>query len=240
MYIFYSGRTRERGLGPVGPVGPVGRGGMYGLRSINNMYSEHAGKRSDFIIVGHPEFQMGKVHSSTRRFPAWDMRPVPSKPGKSMAKNRSVPTLVRQLSDPGPVGNLKARALQKHSSKLEVLPASPRGTLVGSFEAFEKAMYDMAAYEQDAKYAREQRMRTAASYASNKSHSATCRNFASLHRELNDLRDKMEMEPEKTREALQSTSAWKYYAKHLEQALQLEMDLRRQRHQLAPLVKGAG
>ena len=30
----------------------------------------------------------------------------------------------------------------------QVLPASPRGTLVGSFEAFEKAMYDMAAHEQ--------------------------------------------------------------------------------------------
>ena len=26
-----------------------------------------------------------------------------------------------------------------------------------------------------------------------------------------------QMEPERTREALQSTSAWKYYAKHLEQ-----------------------
>eukprot|EP00913_Durusdinium_trenchii_P007014 g6598.t1 len=158
--------------------------------------------------------------------------------------------LVRQLSDPGPVGNLKARALQKHGSKIEVLPASPRGTL-NSFDAFEqdgaldtfgftsgfhKAIHDMALHEEDAKYSREQRMRTAASYACNKSHSATCRNFASLHRELNELRDKLEVEPEKTREALQSTSAWKYYAKHLEQARQLESDLRRQRQHLAPLV----
>ena len=201
------------------------------------MYSEHAGKRSDFIIVGHPEFQMGKVHSSTRQFPAWDMRPVPSKPGKSLAKNRSVPNLVRQLSAPGPVGNLKARALQKHSSKLEVLHASPRGSIVASFDAFERAIHDMAAHEQEAKYAREQRMRTAASYASKKGHSATCRNFANLHRELNDLREKLEVEPEKTREALLSTSAWKYYAKHLEQAQQLESDLRRQRHNLAPMVQ---
>ena len=30
----------------------------------------------------------------------------------------------------------------------QVLPGSPRGPLVGSFEAFEKAMYDMAAHEQ--------------------------------------------------------------------------------------------
>ena len=74
---------------------------MYGLRSINNMYSEHAGQRwglsvqrldrgmnqpkttaephavayagwkpfpsiavgSDFIIVGHPEFQQGKAQT---------------------------------------------------------------------------------------------------------------------------------------------------------------------------------
>eukprot|EP00931_Biecheleriopsis_adriatica_P056609 TRINITY_DN33547_c0_g1_i2.p1 TRINITY_DN33547_c0_g1~~TRINITY_DN33547_c0_g1_i2.p1 ORF type:complete len:961 (-),score=175.95 TRINITY_DN33547_c0_g1_i2:103-2985(-) len=51
-------------------------GTMYSLRSINNMYSEFAGSRSDFIIVGHPEFQYGKVYSSSRVPPGWDMRDV--------------------------------------------------------------------------------------------------------------------------------------------------------------------
>mmetsp|Transcript_119725 Transcript_119725/g.284430 ORF Transcript_119725/g.284430 Transcript_119725/m.284430 type:complete len:216 (-) Transcript_119725:35-682(-) len=209
---------------------------MYGLRCINNMYSEHAGKRSDFIIVGHPEFQMGKVHSSTRHFPAWDMRPVPSKPGKCMASNRSKPVLVRQLSAPGPVGSLKQRALE-HSSKPEVPSASPRGSLVGDYFAFEQALHDMARHEQEAKYSREQVMRTAASYACRNGHSATCRNFATLHRELDDLRMKLEDEPEKTRESLRATNSWRYYAKHLEQAKQLESDLRRQRQQMAPTVQ---
>lgn len=45
----------------------------------------------------------------------------------------------------------------------QVLPASPRISLASSFAAFEKALNDMALHEQDAKFAREQRMRTAAS-----------------------------------------------------------------------------
>mmetsp|Transcript_67416 Transcript_67416/g.158069 ORF Transcript_67416/g.158069 Transcript_67416/m.158069 type:complete len:220 (-) Transcript_67416:51-710(-) len=208
---------------------------MYGLRSINNMYSEHAGQRSDFIIVGHPEFQQGKVRSTTRTFPAWDMRPLPSKPGNNLAKSRSIPALVRQLSDPGTVGNLKERALRKSGSRLEVLPVSPRESVASSFRAFEQAVVSMGKHEEAAKFCREQRMRTAASFACARGHSATCRNFATLHREVNDIRERLE-DPS-ARERIMASDAWKYYAQHLEQAKQLEAALRRQRKNMEPNVQ---
>ncbi|OLQ02143.1 hypothetical protein AK812_SmicGene15084 [Symbiodinium microadriaticum] len=227
-------RCRNPGEGE-GHRGKSAAGAMYGLRSINNMYSEHAGQRSDFIIVGHPEFQQGKVRSTTRTFPAWDMRPLPSKPGNNLAKSRSIPALVRQLSDPGPVGNLKERALRKSGSRLEVLPVSPRESVASSFRAFEQAVVSMGKHEEAAKFCREQRMRTAASFACAKGHSATCRNFATLHREVNDIRERLE-DPS-ARERIMASDAWKYYAQHLEQAKQLEARLRRQRKNMEPNVQ---
>merc|ERR1719181_680274 len=58
---------------------------MYALRSINNMYCEHAGKRSDFIVVGHPEFNKGKHGSSSGYGPGWDDNPIPCYPKVSPA-----------------------------------------------------------------------------------------------------------------------------------------------------------
>lgn len=34
---------------------------MYGLRLINNFYADFAGTRSDFVVVGHPEYNLGKA-----------------------------------------------------------------------------------------------------------------------------------------------------------------------------------
>lgn len=36
-------------------------GAMYGLRLINNFYADFAGTRSDFVVVGHPEYNLGKA-----------------------------------------------------------------------------------------------------------------------------------------------------------------------------------
>ncbi|CAE8672290.1 unnamed protein product, partial [Polarella glacialis] len=116
---------------------------MYGLRSINNMYSEHAGSRSDFLIMGDPQFQFGKVHSCTKGYHAsWDARPVPAHPRKNMARARSTGDLVKQLYAPGPIGLLKERALQRSMTKFDVPPLSPRGSgaLVNSFAAFQDAL----------------------------------------------------------------------------------------------------
>eukprot|EP00439_Symbiodinium_sp_Y106_P069603 s118_g12.t1 len=48
---------------------------MYGLRGITNLYE--GGTRSDYIVVAHPEFALGKV-GSCRGFGAkWDLSRVP-------------------------------------------------------------------------------------------------------------------------------------------------------------------
>eukprot|EP00440_Ansanella_granifera_P035608 gb/GFBE01038626.1/.p1 GENE.gb/GFBE01038626.1/~~gb/GFBE01038626.1/.p1 ORF type:complete len:224 (+),score=50.33 gb/GFBE01038626.1/:1-672(+) len=209
---------------------------MYSLRGINNMFSEHAGTRSDFIIVGHPEFREGKVTSCSREFSAWDNRKQPTRPAKCIARTRSNPVLTQQLYSPGPIGSLKERALSKSMSKMEVLPASPRGGISSSFDAFEKALREVAKFEEAAPK-REQKLRTAANVATAKGHSATCRNFAQLHKEVRDIQEKLKANPKQTRENLIATGAWKYYATHLEQTRQLESQLRRDRQKAAPLVK---
>lgn len=208
------------------------------------MYSEHAGQRSDFIIVGHPEFQQGKVISNRSKFPLWDSSPIPSKPGKHLARSRSTGALVQQLYSPGPVGQLKERALSKSAkSTMKVLPSSPRGTLGNSFSAFEKALMEQGESEEtfqkhgDPGKKLEQPRRSAAGVAQNKGHSATCRNFASLHSDMMAIRDRLKADPKGTRKQLLSTGAWKYYATHLEQDRQLEDQLKRDRQRCEPAVR---
>jgi len=217
---------------------------MYNLRGINNMYSEHAGQRSDFIIVGHPEFQQGKVVSSRTTFPQWDNSRQPSKPGKHLARSRSTGALVQQLYSPGPIGQLKERALSKSSkSTMNMLPSSPRGTLGNSFSEFEKALMEVGESEEpfqkhgDPSRKLEQPRRTAAGVAHVKGHSATCRNFASLHSDMMAIRERLKQDPKGTKKQLISTGAWKYYAAHIEQDRQLEGQLRRDRQRCEPAVR---
>eukprot|EP00441_Pelagodinium_beii_P035193 CAMPEP_0197630458 /NCGR_PEP_ID=MMETSP1338-20131121/7937_1 /TAXON_ID=43686 ORGANISM="Pelagodinium beii, Strain RCC1491" /NCGR_SAMPLE_ID=MMETSP1338 /ASSEMBLY_ACC=CAM_ASM_000754 /LENGTH=215 /DNA_ID=CAMNT_0043201677 /DNA_START=97 /DNA_END=744 /DNA_ORIENTATION=- len=201
------------------------------------MYSEHAGQRSDFIIVGHPEFQMGKVPAARSSFPQWDTRTQPTKPGKHLARARSTSALVNQLSDPGPIGDLKMRALEKSRSKMQVLaPSSPRGQLGNNFDAFEEELMRMAKHEEAAPK-REQKLRTAAGCAQAKGSSATCRQFGGLHKDVMDIREKLKANPKQTREALLQTGAWKYYATHLEQAKQMEDQLRHDRARMEDKVR---
>eukprot|EP00933_Yihiella_yeosuensis_P027282 TRINITY_DN21163_c0_g1_i1.p1 TRINITY_DN21163_c0_g1~~TRINITY_DN21163_c0_g1_i1.p1 ORF type:complete len:218 (-),score=41.89 TRINITY_DN21163_c0_g1_i1:133-786(-) len=206
---------------------------MYSLRSINNMYSEHAGSRSDFIILGHPEFKLGKAHFASRSYSAsWDARPLPAHPSKSIARSRSTGALVQQLSSPPPWCTLKEKALQKASTKnkMQVLPTSPRGGAMSSFAAFEEALKNCD-YGND--------IRTAASVAQNKGHFATSRNFAELHKQVLDVKEKMKADPKKTRASLKSTGSWKVFAVHLEQEKKMEAQLRAERARMHPAVAAA-
>ncbi|CAE8591728.1 unnamed protein product [Polarella glacialis] len=210
---------------------------MYGLRSINNMYSEHAGSRSDFLIMGDPQFQFGKVHSCTKGYHAsWDARPVPAHPRKNMARARSTGDLVKQLYAPGPIGLLKERALQRSMTKFDVPPLSPRGSgaLVNSFAAFQDAL--LADGEAQRPKFGEQGLRTAASVAASKGHAPTCRHFSSIHKDIAELKDKMKANPQKTKDSLLATGAWKYYAIHLEQDRQMATQMRHDRNVLEPIV----
>jgi len=96
---------------------------MYGLRHINNNFKEHAGSRSDFIILGHPEFQDGKVRSELKGMDRnkWDTerRTVPgshvarTEPIRLGRKSRSAAELVHNVSFPEPRPSFQDRAKQR-------------------------------------------------------------------------------------------------------------------------------
>lgn len=201
---------------------------MYSLRSINNMYSEHAGTRSDFIIVGHPEFQMGKVRSCTRGMPSgWDDRQIPSKPGRNIARARSFGALVCQLTDMSPRGTLKERAHHR-TAKLSP-PRSPRVALHHSFDAFLAELLSPTGEDLPG--------RTAASFAQTKGWTPVCRRFSAIEYELDKLRKRYKVDPEATVQSLKDNDVWQYYASHLEQAQKINNYLKREIQRWEPQVK---
>mmetsp|Transcript_51380 Transcript_51380/g.166572 ORF Transcript_51380/g.166572 Transcript_51380/m.166572 type:complete len:285 (-) Transcript_51380:73-927(-) len=193
---------------------------MYNLRKINNMYSEHAGERSDFIILGHPEFIYGKQRAQVRGMPAgWDARGILSHPAKNMAKTRSTCALVGDLTVSEKRPPLKERALLRSASS----GASPksRSMLRDDFEGFVAAL-------QEPELARQGQQRTLTDAAKSQGWSAVCRHFGSMDRELGELRRRLHDDPEGTRRELQRTGAWKFYADHIEQAKRLHAQFRRE------------
>mmetsp|Transcript_5037 Transcript_5037/g.14296 ORF Transcript_5037/g.14296 Transcript_5037/m.14296 type:complete len:199 (+) Transcript_5037:122-718(+) len=189
---------------------------MYALRGINNMYSEHAGHRSDFIIIGHPEFQNGKIRSATRGMPpAWDDRGIPSRPARNIARSRSTCALVGQLTATEQRGSLKERALERTRSARRPHPGGAK-MLGEDFDAFIVELMSPA-----------EERRILGDKAASLGWSGVCRNFCALDQEMGALRAKMSVDPSGTRTHLQNTGAWKYYAQHLEQAKRMQAQLRR-------------
>eukprot|EP00439_Symbiodinium_sp_Y106_P046033 s4092_g5.t2 len=97
---------------------------MYGLRLINNFYADFAGTRSDFVIVGHPEYNLGKAQSDYGYKEGWDNRPIPSKPGRSLPGDRiqrkGKAAYLEALAKPACKASYKDRALAKSQSDTQV------------------------------------------------------------------------------------------------------------------------
>mmetsp|Transcript_24480 Transcript_24480/g.68780 ORF Transcript_24480/g.68780 Transcript_24480/m.68780 type:complete len:245 (+) Transcript_24480:140-874(+) len=90
---------------------------MYALRGINNNYADFAGSRSDFVVVGHPEFNLGR-NSADYGFPGgWDTSPIPRYPAKNAAgeklRREGHGPLVRRLTSQASPKPLKERALAR-------------------------------------------------------------------------------------------------------------------------------
>mmetsp|Transcript_6660 Transcript_6660/g.18212 ORF Transcript_6660/g.18212 Transcript_6660/m.18212 type:complete len:224 (-) Transcript_6660:314-985(-) len=206
---------------------------MYGLRSINNMYAEHAGSRSDFIIVGHPEYLHGKVRSQKGGLGAgWDTKRA-MHPSKCVAASRSFGTLVSELSAPEPWVTLKEksqRRLQKDPADL----SGSAGSLHRDFHAFVEHL-NMP----QAQHVNGRTSRTPLSFAKNKRHATVCRHFAARHEEIDDLREQMGKNPDATLRRLRESGAWKYYALQMEQDRRLKQQFERDRQRLEPSVRKA-
>jgi len=115
---------------------------MFGLRHINNNFREFAGSRSDFIIMGHPEYNDGKVRSElrgmdkTRYDTERRIYPAPhtcrTEPMRMGRKSRSATELVLDVSDPAPRPHIQERSRTRRD-RGQVLIQKPPGH---SFEQF--------------------------------------------------------------------------------------------------------
>mmetsp|Transcript_96910 Transcript_96910/g.172499 ORF Transcript_96910/g.172499 Transcript_96910/m.172499 type:complete len:195 (-) Transcript_96910:88-672(-) len=117
---------------------------MYGLRKGGgNHYAMFAGSRSDFIVVGHPEFNIGKLASEKGVGGQWDTRRCPSRParGHVMEKLRhSMNESSPRLRGPRQQGlTLKERALERASSAPSLSRHSPSGSFQAA-DSLSKAM----------------------------------------------------------------------------------------------------
>lgn len=211
---------------------------MYGLRSINNMFSEFAGHRSDFVIIGHPEFQHGKIRSCTRGLGAgWDTRPTASHPRKSLARSRTTSALLGDLTAAEPKQPLKTRALDRAAvmkAKAEVsAPISQPGYLGLSFDAFWDELVASTPQESAVVH---QMPKSAASHAKSNSWQPACRHFTAVENDIDAIKKRVQDNPGRTRQYLLDTGSWKYFANHMEQAKRIESHLKRECERNAPAV----
>mmetsp|Transcript_105314 Transcript_105314/g.335247 ORF Transcript_105314/g.335247 Transcript_105314/m.335247 type:complete len:238 (-) Transcript_105314:340-1053(-) len=221
---------------------------MYGLRSINNMYAEHAGSRSDFIIVGHPEYKHGRNRSETAGLGSgWDTKRA-MHPQKCLAASRSLGTLTSALTSPEPWVPLKEKTLHRQALSREFRATSPSGSLGGSmrkssssgslhrdFDTFIEHLNTPQADHVSGRTAR-----TPLSFAKNKRSVTVCRHFAARQEEIDDIRRQMQKAPDATERRLRETGTWKYYALQMEQDQRLKAQFERDMQRLEPAVRKRG
>lgn len=213
---------------------------MYGLRGINNMYSEHAGTRSDYIIVGHPEYQHGKVKSQSGFGSAWDTKSAVH-PRKCLAASRSHGKLMAELTSPEPWVPLKERTLRKQQQKDASSGSSspgglPRNATTGMLHKDLHAFLEkLSTPEEEFQHGRTPR--TPLSFAKSKRQATVCRHFAARHEEIDDIRMQFKQSPDATQRKLEESGAWKYYALQMEQDQRLRAQFQKDMQRLGPSVR---
>mmetsp|Transcript_120557 Transcript_120557/g.212698 ORF Transcript_120557/g.212698 Transcript_120557/m.212698 type:complete len:251 (-) Transcript_120557:110-862(-) len=215
---------------------------MFALRKINNNYEDFAGTRSDFVVVGHPEFNLGRVGMDAGYKSCWDTRTRVHKPRslpgdrlrrEGVAKHISRLTEVHSPDVKRPT--LKERALARSSSDgrltrgAQSSPSKPPGGLSiadgGSFDSVDHFLADL---ESAVSVPSMGPQLSAAGFANHIRSQPIAKHYSSVQDELSEVRARSRLEPEMTREELLQDEAWRYYASHLEQARRREAKERRQ------------
>eukprot|EP00929_Paragymnodinium_shiwhaense_P075389 TRINITY_DN3853_c0_g1_i1.p1 TRINITY_DN3853_c0_g1~~TRINITY_DN3853_c0_g1_i1.p1 ORF type:complete len:226 (+),score=47.38 TRINITY_DN3853_c0_g1_i1:161-838(+) len=204
---------------------------MYGLRCMNNLYKEHAGSRGDFIIVGHPEWQNGKVSKPS---PLWDPSMPRCHPRNSPAAQRlrqsGEAALVKRLTQDLPGSPRPQRGLEKARSKnLSRSFSTPDMSGSQAFESFVERLTTAASGGEALP-----RIKNAGTPliiggggTNDLGERGACRHYNSLSEELTGLADRLRREPERTRQLLEDSGSWKYWNHQLAVAEQHEL---RERH----------
>jgi len=206
---------------------------MFALRKINNQYSDFAGTRSDFVVVGHPEFNLGKVPCDNGYGPEWDDRPIPHKLPRSLAADRmrrnGSANHIRRLTEVSPKASYKERALSRSASSTGMKSRTiDRGQLKiadgGSFQSVDEFLADLSSSQQLPPIGQQV---TAAGYGNHIRSQPKCLHYRMIQDDLDDIRKRSRSAPNKVREELMQDEAWRYFASHLEQARRREAQSRK-------------
>lgn len=198
---------------------------MYALRRINNMYSEHAGSRSDFIIMGHPEYCLGKQRCQ-KLDNSWDQSRAAGPARTLSAPSRAICTRGLYLRP------LKERALERSCPAPKETPPSlshldgfltalssdtghpqPLATTLASLSGSVPISSPSSATKQF----HHRIVQSASDTSIGCLNTVAARHYKDLRNGLDDIKKSFEKDPVKTRKQLASSGAWRYYAPLLEE-----------------------
>lgn len=211
---------------------------MFALRKINNNYKDFAGSRSDFVVVGHPEFNLGRVYGDSYP-PGWDTSAVKSLPRRSLPLDRMLRTgghaeHLRRVADVRPRPPPKERALARARSEPQV---APRSSAAGSGAEGADFADFLAALTGPGELPACKPHRVTAGYGNHIKSQPVCKHYAGVESDLKDLKWRLSVDPDATKADLQSEESWKYYAVYLAQARRNEANLRKERDRSLPAVQ---
>ena len=218
---------------------------MYGLRGISNFYE--GGTRSDFIVVAHPEYALGKVGSSRGFDQKWDLSQVPTRPpagphtlrlrncGADMLERVSVP--LQTLPNP------RDRVLAKKAMSESVLPA-PQPAMDTDFQAFLSGLRDVLGDSEPSHFRRTREEdvkgkalgyegRLTSGYFNNITEAGIASHRRGTHESLLDLARRYVTDPEAVACELRLNGSWRYWATELKAVLRQERKLHDQRRVIA-------
>eukprot|EP00930_Biecheleria_cincta_P064588 TRINITY_DN50191_c0_g1_i1.p1 TRINITY_DN50191_c0_g1~~TRINITY_DN50191_c0_g1_i1.p1 ORF type:complete len:220 (-),score=40.97 TRINITY_DN50191_c0_g1_i1:6-665(-) len=197
---------------------------MYSLRNINNLYE--GGTRSDFIVVGHPEFCQGQAGSDRGYGPGWDTTPVPTYPKEGPAvarlKKAGSEQLLRRLTlELGSKPDCHARAMANKR-----VPAPSEKLLRYDFDAFLDALRNLAG---DADCSDQRRRsvndalpqlssdgRLTTGFLNSVAQAGVSSHTRQMHAGLYRLAERLKSEPKVLEHELLMSGSWRQWAAELE------------------------
>ncbi|CAE7373897.1 unnamed protein product [Symbiodinium sp. CCMP2456] len=189
---------------------------MYGLRLINNFYADFAGTRSDFVIVGHPEYNLGKAQSDYGYKEGWDNRPIPSKPGRSLPGDRiqrkGKAAYLEALAKPPCKASYKERALAKSQSDTQVRARASGRDAGGTIDTFLEELQAMEKLPPCSPN------RLTSGWANDIRSQPVMKHYSAVQEDLEVLRRRLHRTPSAVKAELQQDDAWRYYDLYFQQA----------------------
>ncbi|CAJ1422679.1 unnamed protein product [Effrenium voratum] len=202
---------------------------------ITNLYE--GGTRSDYIVVAHPEFALGKVGSSRGYSKKWDTSKIPtSPPGGPLAlrlRRAGSGTLQRVTVPLQTLPNPRERAMAKKAVAPAPRCASPMDQ---DFQAFRHALQEVLGSSEPSHCRRTKDEdvqgrqmgfdhRLTSGYFNNITEAPLACRRRDTTESLLELSRRLATEPQATERDLLRSGSWRYWAKELEKVLQQERRL---------------